>query len=396
MRLMVIGHPFLLAHNQKKYVAMKHLDPELKLRLVAPSRGRDRFDLADCQVHPALASEEVVPLKAHLARSHMTYVHSPWRLAAILREFHPDVIHIEEEPQALITVETITLQRTFAPRAAVTLFTWDNLLRRRRFPLDSAKRGLRSYSLRRTRAVICGNRRSAELLCSERRFQGPIEVLPQYGVDAAEHEPGTEPQLRSKLGLESGVVIGYAGRLVPEKGLRLLFEALGKLRDYPWKLLLVGAGPLESEIRQQWMKESRGRIVLVPAVPSEQVPQYLRCADIFVLPSYSTPSWMEQFGLALTQAMMLGIPCIGSSSGAIPEVLGPGGLVFEEGNPGKLARALEELLQTPSQRERLGVVSREFALRNYTTEGVAARYLAAFGRAVSETSVLKREVKTAR
>ena len=36
MKLMVVGHPFLLAHNQKKYVAMKQLDSELRLRLVVP------------------------------------------------------------------------------------------------------------------------------------------------------------------------------------------------------------------------------------------------------------------------------------------------------------------------------------------------------------------------
>jgi glycosyltransferase involved in cell wall biosynthesis len=392
---MVIGHPFVLAHNQKKYVAIKQLDPELELRLVVPSRGRDRFDLTDCQVHPALAPEEVVPLKARLARSHMTYLHSPRCLAAILRKFQPDVIHIEEEPQALITLEAITLQRTFAPRAAVTLFTWDNLLRRRRFPLGTAKRRLRAYSLRRVAAIICGNRRAAELLRGEGRFAGAIEVLPQYGIDVAEHQPSTEPELRAELGLTGSVVVGHVGRLVPEKGLRSLLEALGRVHSYPWKLLLVGAGPLENEIRQQWMAEFPGRIVLVSAVPYEQVAQYLRCADIFVLASYTTPSWMEQFGLALTQAMMLEIPCIGSSSGAIPEVLGPGGLVFEERNTEKLTSALVELFDSPARRQRLGALGREFALRNYTMEGVGARYLAAFGRAASEPASGKRDVRTA-
>lgn len=384
MKLLVVGHPFLLAYNQKKYVAMKQLDAKLRLCLVVPSRMRDRFVLTDCQIHPALIREEVVPLKARLAGWHMTYLHNPLRMAEILRAFQPDVIHIDPgEPQALITVETIALQRVFAPDAAVILWTVDNLLRRRHFPLGTVKHRLRAYSLRRVAAMLSCNQRAAELLRAEGRYKGPIEVLPQYGLDVTEHQPGTESQLRAELGLDGSVVVGHLGRLVPEKGLQLLIEALRRLRAYPWKLLLVGAGPLEGEIRERWMAEFPGRIVLVPAVPYEKVARYFRCVDIFVLASYSTTSWAEQFGLTLAQAMMVGIPSIGSTSGAIPEVLGPGGLLFEEGQPEGLAHALESLLASPARRQQLGALGREFALRNYTKESIAARYLAAFERARS-------------
>jgi glycosyltransferase involved in cell wall biosynthesis len=381
MKLMVVGHPFLFAYNQRKYVAMKRLDPELRLRLVVPSRGRERFDAVDHQVHQDLSREEVVPLKTWLGGWHMTYLHNPVCLAAVLRDFQPDVIHIEEEAQALITVETIALRRAFAPTAAVSAFTWDNLLRGRRFPLGTVKQCLRNYSLRRLAAMICGNRRSAELLKAEGRFAGAIEVLPQYGLDVAEHQPGRESTLRSELGLEGVPVIGYVGRMVPEKGLRLLFEALSSLQNYPWKLLLVGSGPIESEIRQRWMAQIPGRIVLLPAVPYEQVARHLRCADIFVLASYSTPSWAEQFGLVLAQAMMLGVACLGSRSGAIPDVLGPGGLCFAEGNVGELAQALESLLDSPARRNQLAAQGRQFALQNYTAEGIAEKYLDVFERA---------------
>ena len=381
MKLLVVGHPFLFAYNQKKYVAMKQLDPRLRIRLVVPNCGRERFELANYQVHAALTPEEVVPLRSRLSGWHMTYFHNPARLAAVLRDFQPDVVHIEEEPQALITVETIRLQRAVSRGAAVTLFSWDNLLRHRRFLQGALKRELRRYSLGRVEAMVCGNQRAAELLRAEGRFKGIVEVLPQYGLDVTEHLPGTEPGLRAELGLENGTVVGHIGRLVPEKGLLLLLEALSRLRSYPWKLLLVGAGPLENEIRQRWTAEFPGRIVFVPAVPYEQVPRYLRCLDIFVLASYATRAWKEQFGLALAQAMMLGIASIGSTSGAIPEVLGAGGLLFEELSSEGLARALEELLASEERRQKLGALSRGIALRKYTTEGVGAAYLSVFERA---------------
>jgi glycosyltransferase involved in cell wall biosynthesis len=231
MKLLVLGHAFMLAYIQKKYVAMKQFDPGLQLRLVVPTRMQDRFHFRAYEVHSALSPGEVVPLKARLAgwQAHMTYVHGPGRLAGLLSDFQPDVIHIEEEPQALLSVETIFLQRLFAPKASVTLFTWDNILRERSFPVGIAKGKLRRYSLSRTTAVVCGNQRSAELLRSEGYFRGGIENLPQSGLDVLEHEPGNELKLRVELGLEGGIVVGHVGRLVPEKGLALLVEALRRL-----------------------------------------------------------------------------------------------------------------------------------------------------------------------
>jgi glycosyltransferase involved in cell wall biosynthesis len=378
MRLLVVGHPFLLAYNQKKYVAMKRLDPGLRLRLLVPSRGSDRFEVTDYQLHPALNAEEVIPLRTYLERSHMTYLHDPISVGKVLANFQPDVIHLEAEPQACISVETIALQRSFAKRAAVTLFTWDNLLRNRRFPVGTLKRQLRRYSLARSTTVICGNRRAAELLKAERLFKGQVEVLPQYGLDISDYQSGADSELRAQLGLEDQVVIGYFGRLVAEKGLRTLFEALCRLQMHPWKLLLVGTGPLEAEIRERWMTKFPDRIQLVPAVPYEQVPRYLGCLDIFVLASHSTATWKEQFGLSLAQAMLFGIASIGSTCGAIPEVLGPGGMLFEEGQPDGLRQALETLLTSATRRQQVGALGREFALRHFTSETVAARYLNIF------------------
>jgi glycosyltransferase involved in cell wall biosynthesis len=378
MKLLVVGHPFLLAYNQKKYVAIKRMHGDLQLRLIVPRRGRDRFELTEFQVHPELPREEVVPLTAHFAGSHMTYVHGPGRIAQQLRTFQPDIVHMEAEPQALISVETIALRGRVAPRAAVTIFTWDNLVRNRRFPVGPIKRQLRRYSLARTSTMICGNREAADILNAEGFFHGQLEVLPQYGLDTTEYQPGVESELRAKLGLDGHLVVGHIGRLAAEKGIETLCEGLDGLRNHSWKLLLVGAGPLENEIRERWMARFPDQIVLVPAVPYGEVTRYLRCVDIFVLASKSTATWKEQFGLTLAQAMLTGIPVIGSSSGAIPDVLGPGGIVFSEGNSSELARALDSLLASYDLRQRFGTAGRAHALRNYTSEKVAAGYLAAF------------------
>ena len=384
MRLVVVGHPLIQPYYQEKYVALKRLDPALEIRIVVPRRMAHPFGMRYCEVHPALDPREVQGLGTGLSTSHMTYVLDPLRLGLLLREFQPDVIHVEEEPQALITQEVVALRATFCPQAALTVFTWDNLLRRRGFPLNTAKRLLRRFTRRQVSAIVCGNQEAERLLRERENFTGRTAVAPQFGLDPAAHEPGREVNLRRQLGLAECLVVGYAGRLVPEKGIELLLQALERLPAHPWKLLLVGGGPLETEIRGRWMPRFPGRIVHVPAVPQSDVPRYLRCMEIFVLSSYATAVWKEQFGLALAQAMLLGIPSVVSSSGAIPEVAGPGAWVCAEGCVDSLAEALRALLESSILRRELGTQARGFALRRYTSDAVAARYLEIFHQATGE------------
>jgi glycosyltransferase involved in cell wall biosynthesis len=68
----------------------------------------------------------------------------------------------------------------------------------------------------------------------------------------------------------------------------------------------------------------------------------------------------------LAEAMLAGVPCIGSSSGAIPDVIGPGGLVFKENNADNLARTLERILVDMELRKSLANTARIYALQNYT------------------------------
>ena len=393
MRLLVVGHPFVVAYNQKKYVALKQLDPQLQLRIVGPKHSRHVFGTYRSEVHAELSAEEVISLGGVFSGSHMTCVLDPVRMAGILREFRPDVIHVEEEPHAAMTVATVTLREAFSPQAAITLFTWDNLHRPRRFPLGALKKALRSYSLRRTAAVVCGNHDAEQLLRREARYSGYTEVLPQFGLDPDEHVPGNEADLKEQLHLTEGIVVGYVGRLLPEKGIGLLLGALAQLPELPWKLLLVGSGPLEGRIHEEWVSRFPEKIVHVRAVPHREVPRYLRCMDVFVLASYATQDWKEQFGLSLAQAMMLGIPSVVSSSGALPEVAGPGGLIFEEANQESLREALRTLLQSPNLRRELGTRAREFALRHYTLAGVAAGYLGVFEQALCLQASAKHEMR---
>jgi glycosyltransferase involved in cell wall biosynthesis len=79
----------------------------------------------------------------------------------------------------------------------------------------------------------------------------------------------------------------------------------------------------------------------------------MRAFDVMVLPSRSIPTWREQFGRVLTEAMACGTPLIGSSCGAIPEVIGDAGLIVPEEDHLALAGALDRLAGDGRLRERL-------------------------------------------
>lgn len=391
MRLLVVGHTYLTAFSQRKYVAMKRLDPALQVRIVTPPEIGHVFMRYRHERHPALSQEETIAIPTIFGQTHMTYVLSPARLWTVLHQFIPDHIHIEEDSHSLAGVEAVSLARLACPDATISFFIWDNLARTPRFPLNVVKQAFTQYSLARATLVVCGNAEAESLLRKAKGYTGRTAVLPQVGLDLEDYATPPRAEIRAALSVVPGELwVGFVGRFVPEKGLIVLLEALSRLQHLRWRLLLVGDGPLRDDVETRWQSMLGSRLLFVSAVPHVAVPDYLKCLDIFVLPSYRTDAWKEQFGLTLAEAMMAGVACIGSSSGAIPEVIGGAGVVVQERDVGSLCQALERVISSETTRQGLKDKARSFALKHYTNSVVAARYLELFQ---SVTSPHVRSVK---
>lgn len=379
MRLLIVGHTYLTAFSQSKYVAMKRLDPALQLRIVTPPKMGHVFKRYRHERHPALSQEETIVVPAIFGQEHMTYILSPARLWTVLHQFNPDHIHIEEDPHSLVGVETLSLARLACPDATISFFIWDNLARIPRLPLNVVKQAFTRYSLGRAALVVCGNAEAESLLRKVKGYKGRSAVLPQVGLDPEDYAAPPRADIRAALSVVPGEAwVGFIGRFVPEKGLIVLLEALSRLQHLRWRLLLVGDGPLRDDVETRWQSMLGSRLFFVSAVPQRAVPDYLKCLDIFVLPSYGTDSWKEQFGVTLAQAMMAGVACIGSSSGAIPEVMGGAGVVVQEQDVEGLCQALERVISSAITRQGLRDKARSFALKHYTNSTVAAGYLELF------------------
>ena len=198
-------------------------------------------------------------------------------------------------------------------------------------------------------------------------FRKPSPVI-GYGVDTEGFRPSTAARERS----DKGLTIGFVGRMLPGKGLNVLAEALAKLSTDAWQLLVVGEGSERAGFEQQLAASGLlNRAQFTGAISFDLVPEYFKQLDLLVIPTQTTKRIREQFGRVIVEAMASGIPVIGSTCGAIPEVIGDAGLVFPEGDAEALASALRQLLSDHALRDRLAQAGRKRVEQHYSWELVA-------------------------
>lgn len=285
-------------------------------------------------------------------------------LGRLLRQERPAVLHIDEESFNLSTFQAMRLGVQLGIPSL--FFNWANLYRRVPPPYSWFER----YNLGHAAYAVAGNQEAAAVL-RRKGYRGRLRVIPQFGVDEEVFKPHPTPL---SGGRGEAFVVGYAGRLVAQKGVPDLLEAVAGLPGA--RLLLVGRGELESELRQRAAApDLLGRVEFTGWVPSEAMPELYRRMDVLVLPSRTTPSWKEQFGRVLVDAMASGVAVVGSDSGEIPNVVGEAGLVFPEGDVGALRERLSRLLADPALRQELGRRGRERVLAHYTQRQVARAYV---------------------
>ena len=138
------------------------------------------------------------------------------------------------------------------------------------------------------------------------------------------------------------------------------------------RLLLVGDGPERK--RFEATLASRGlldRAHFTGALSYDRVPDLYQQMDMLVVPTQTTNRIREQFGRVLVEAMASGLPVIGSTCGAIPEVIDDAGLIVPEGNSAALAAALRRLLLDCALREELTRAGRRRVMQHYSWDRVA-------------------------
>lgn len=297
-----------------------------------------------------------------------------------LAALRPDILHMDEEPYNRATWEALRSATRLGIRS--TFFTWQNILRRYPPPFG----WMEQSSFHHAPMAMAGSVEAGAVLHAK-GFRGEVAVIPQFGIDPALYHPRQEVA-HAQPDHGGALRIGYAGGLLPEKGVDLLLEACARLRG-AWSLTLLGEG--SERPRLEALAAALG---LAPQVhfagrqPGTAMAAAYRTLDVLVLPSRTTPTWKEQFGRVLIEAMASGVAVVGSSSGEIPHVIGDDGLVFAEGDALALWAQLQALLENPAGRRALAASGRERALALYTTERIAAETVALYRRLMALPAAL--------
>ena len=309
-----------------------------------------------------------------LGRHPALFLYSPAPLWRALGE-QWDVIDIHEEPFALATAEVLLLRALRRQRAPFALYSAQNILKRYPVPFRWFERA----ALRRASALSVCNSEAGEI-CVEKGFTGRPRMIP-LGVDIS-----AAPEQRRGGADDAGIVVGFVGRLVEEKGVQVLLEALASFPQL--RARFAGAGPLAADlIERSRMLGIADRVELVGPVPPERMPEFYASLDVVAVPSVPTSSWTEQFGRVAVEAMAAGVPVVASDAGALPEVVGSAGLVVPRGDADALGTAL--LKASGPERERLqtaGLIRAE----ECSWDAVADRYRELYRAAARTTATSAR------
>ncbi len=303
-----------------------------------------------------------------------SYLHWYPELPQILRDFRPHVIDLWEEPWSLVSGQACWLRNRLLPETRIVTETEQNIDKQLPPPFEQ----LRGYTLRNADYAVGRNADAIEIL-RHKGYRGRAEVIGN-AVDPALFRPLERDRCRRELGLE-GFVAGYVGRMVEEKGLIDLLEAM-PLTQSEVGLLLVGSGPLEPVLAERIRTLGlESRVKQLPGQPLEALPSLMNALDVLALPSRTTARWKEQFGRVIIEAQACGVPVIGSSSGAIPDVVGEGGWIVPEGRPAALAAALDEAAGDITATRDRGRRGRQRVLAEFTWERVAEQMRDVYRRA---------------
>lgn len=206
---------------------------------------------------------------------------------------------------------------------------------------------------------IAVTEKAKNALIKEGVAESKISVI-KMGIDLSRFKP-------AKVKRETDHInILCVARLNKEKGITDLKKAFFKIREKNPKiwLTLIGDGPLLDDVKGF-------KNIVVRKVPYSKIHLEYQKADIFCLPSRSTKTWEEQYGMCLVEAMASGLPIVTTDTGAISEVCSNVALYSPQRNPQSLQKNLEYLIYNQNVREEMGINARKRAETEFDHQKIA-------------------------
>jgi len=221
------------------------------------------------------------------------------------------------------------------------------------------------YVLSHAQKIIALNTAIKAHLIATGTDENKIEIIPN-AVDTRLFSPNCTNLLETKWGISRPVIL-FVGRLVKDKGVKHLLQAFSEVvEEIPEaKLVIIGKGPKEKELKALSKKLDLNNVFFLGAVENRLMPNIYVGCDVLVLPSIREP-----FGNVVIEAMAAGKPVVGSYVGGIKDTIvhGVTGYHVEPRSSQQTSKYLTRLLKDKSLKKRLGKNARMRVLKHYDQE----------------------------
>jgi len=362
IKIVVISHAYVEPFTRVGLVS-NELYPEFEQTVIIPEYLAKKYSLG----YKKLVDEgyRVITVKTSLNIHNSVRFYS-FTLLKYLKESNPDIIFINNEPWSTTAFQTIFFCKLLRLKTKAVIYTSENLIRKYPIPF----RWFEKYALNNTNLVLTVTKNEGrEILLRYKKYKGKVEYLP-LSVNTDVFRKIDVSDLKKSLlnNFDATFTIGYVGRIVKEKGIDTLIEAISSL-EIKDKLIIIGDGPYKESLLKLIKKFNLSeKVIFIDRIFYSELPRYINCMDLLILPSITTSNWREQFGRVLIEAMACEVPVIGSSSGEIPEVVNGVGLIFQEKNVQELKEKILQLYSNPELRKKLGMLGRKYVKSLYDTK----------------------------
>ena len=353
-RVLVVSHACIRSTNREVYRCLNRMGYSVTLLIAEGVRGPDgRVDLAE-PFAPGDPPTHFLPTVG----SNLRLLRFPG-LSELLSHLKPEIVFVEADPASLLACQAaVWCQRhgsklvcrtaenlSWLPSEAVKRVGWRELLP------ALAKLVLHKLVQHKVAAVCTTNSEAADLF-RKRGYKRVLNV--PMGTDCRKfrYRSSVRRYNRARLGIPAGVhAVAYFGRMVPQKSVETLIEALAQLEGLPWIAVMnkfevasAYAKQIEAMIDTAGLRD---RVIWV-STRHGQIADIMMATDVIVLPSRTTPKVVEQFGRVVPEGLACGALVLVSDSGAPKELVPERSLVFPEGDARELAAMLTRFASDPA------------------------------------------------
>lgn len=364
MKILVISHAAVQKGYQKKFVEIAKY-PNIEITILLPEYWIENYRYVKTYIESKANIQYVIGKSVWKGfGSRYFFITKLWML---VKNIKPDIIHIEQEPWSLAALQIVLYRNLISPKSKIIFRTSRSFNVKLKFPF--LLKIIEKYVYKYSEFAFPLNLDAVKFL-RLRGYKKGLQVCPN-GVDTDIFYPKIFKK-HIKLPIEKNKFnIGYIGRFIEAKGIKYLIEAVSNIKK-DCKLILIGDGPNKKELKRQAnYYKIEDRIKFVETIKLEEVPEYLNCLDVLVLPSYKTDEWEEFFGRVLVEAMACKVPVIGSDSGEIPNVIKDAGLIFPSHNSTELKKCILKVISNEEVRKEMVEKGYTRVQENYSWKAIA-------------------------